>query len=65
MSGIARNKLFVIGMGDGANDRQVFSEANFGIGFSNVVRSLVDISVRPDQETTAEILRIIGNYNSN
>lgn len=40
--GISREDVFVVGMGDGENDESIFGEADFSIGFSPVVRHMVD-----------------------
>lgn len=40
-----REDLFVIGMGDGLNDAEIFAEADLSIGFGEVVKHLVDVSL--------------------
>jgi len=59
MAGISRDEIFVVGMGDGENDSEIFDEADLRIGFSPVVEHLVDISVPGTPEAINAVLRKI------
>ncbi|MDQ3098126.1 MAG: HAD family hydrolase [bacterium] len=57
---IARDSIFVIGMGDGENDKEIFEEADLSLGFSDVVKSMVDIYVPHGAVVTPDILNRIN-----
>jgi predicted mannosyl-3-phosphoglycerate phosphatase (HAD superfamily) len=60
LMGIAREDVYVIGMGDGRNDKELFEEADLSLGFSDIVSPLVDIDVPHGPRAAPHILRMIG-----
>ena len=61
MRGIKRSGLFVVGLGDGLNDAQIFQEADISFGFDPVVGKLVD-KVLPQTPNAAEsVLRLAAD----
>lgn len=56
LCGIKRSDIFVVGMGDGPNDKEIFEEADLRIGFSSAVRDLVDIDVPAGPQAAPKIL---------
>lgn len=57
--GLERKNVFVVGMGDGPNDAEIFSSADVRLGFSPAVENLVDISVPEGSAASAGVLRAI------
>jgi hydroxymethylpyrimidine pyrophosphatase-like HAD family hydrolase len=45
LEGIERDNIFLIGMGDGKNDEEIFRKSNLRVGFSSIVKPYVDISL--------------------
>lgn len=61
---ISRDNVFVIGMGDGENDKEIFDEADLRIGFSDAVKSMVDINVPHGAILTPDILNAMKIRNT-
>ncbi len=59
LANILRDEVCIIGMGDGLNDRQLFEEADVSLGFSDVVRPLVDVSIPGGPRAIPHVLRVI------
>jgi hydroxymethylpyrimidine pyrophosphatase-like HAD family hydrolase len=62
-TGTKREDIFVVGMGDGENDREILQESNLSIGFGEVVRKYVDICLPGTDEAVSEALQKISPTN--
>lgn len=61
MMGVERDSVYVVGLGDGPNDREIFEEADLSLGFSPAVSELVDIDIPTGHRAAADVLDIIGS----
>ncbi len=58
--GILRKDIFVIGTGDGINDRELFEQADLSLGFSSAVTDMVDIEIPHGAPAMPNVLRAIS-----
>jgi hydroxymethylpyrimidine pyrophosphatase-like HAD family hydrolase len=56
---IPRDSIYVIGLGDGENDAEIFDEADLSLGFSDAVSSIVDIDIPHGPRAIPHVLGII------
>ena len=61
---IDRKGMFLVGLGDGLNDTEIFSAADLSIGFNPIVGEMVDTLVEPSDQMTAAILRAIADVSN-
>lgn len=61
--GIPRDSIYVIGMGDGENDTEIFDEADLSLGFSRAVSHMVDIDVPFGPQAVSHVLGVINDSN--
>ena len=58
--GVPRDSIYVIGMGDGENDAEIFDEADLSLGFSDSVSHMVDIDVPLGPQAIPHVLGVIS-----
>lgn len=57
--GISRSDIFVIGMGDAENDKEIFESADLSIGMSEQVRSMSEFCIPNGSNTIVQTLKLI------
>ena len=53
--GIDQHAVYVVGLGDAPNDQQIFEQAHTSIGFSKIVKALVDFNIDTQLVTATDI----------
>lgn len=61
MRGIDQHTTTIIGMGDGKNDQEIFTAADIRVGFSPVVRSMVQVEHTGEAASAMQTLRAVGD----
>jgi len=64
LTGVLRDSIYVIGMGDGENDIELFNEADLRLGFSEAVASFVDIDIPHGPRAVPHIFKVIESSNA-
>lgn len=56
---VQRSDVFVVGMGDGHNDAEIFAQSDLRLGFSEEVKHLVDIVIPDGASAATQVLTAI------
>ncbi len=57
---VERDDVFVVGLGDGDNDKSIFEEADFSIGVNKEIGRFVDAAMQNGVESTKAVLRTLS-----